>query len=108
MLLSPPGLVLMLQLAADKALDVSPDPATRSPKVPQIKSLAWLDKLLALWILLAMGIGIILGYFVPSTEEVLDKIKFVDVSLPLGTPSALIRDTTCSTILHTKPLPSSS
>jgi ACR3 family arsenite transporter len=49
-----------------------------------------LDKLLALWILLAMGIGIILGYFVPSTEEVLDKIKFVDVSLPLGTPSVLI------------------
>ncbi|KAM0746986.1 arsenical-resistance protein [Meredithblackwellia eburnea MCA 4105] len=31
-----------------------------------------------------MGMGIILGYFVPSTQRVLEKIKFVDVSLPLA------------------------
>lgn len=49
-----------------------------------MKRLALLDQLLALWILLAMAIGIVLGYFVPNTSVVLEKVKFVDVSLPLG------------------------
>lgn len=31
-----------------------------------------------------MAVGIILGYFVPSTQVVLNRTKFVDVSLPLG------------------------
>lgn len=51
---------------------------------PAVKRLAWLDKLLAVWIFLAMAVGIILGEFVPSTSVVLEKVKFVDVSLPLG------------------------
>ena len=60
-----------------------------SPRVPAIKSLSWLDKLLALWIVLAMGVGIILGYFVPSTQQVIERVQLVDVSLPLG-PSLVI------------------
>ena len=52
--------------------------------VPTIKKLSWLDRLLALWILLAMAAGIILGNFVPSTQEVIERVQFVDVSLPLG------------------------
>jgi len=51
---------------------------------PAVKRLAWLDKLLAVWIFLAMAVGIILGEFVPSTSVVLEKVKFVDVSLPLA------------------------
>lgn len=51
---------------------------------PALKRLAWLDKLLAVWIILAMAVGIILGEFVPQTSVVLEKVKFVDVSLPLG------------------------
>jgi ACR3 family arsenite transporter len=31
-----------------------------------------------------MAIGIILGNFVPNTQVVLEKVKFVEVSLPLG------------------------
>ena len=31
-----------------------------------------------------MAVGIILGYFVPNTAVVLESVKFVDVSLPLG------------------------
>ncbi|GAA5873728.1 hypothetical protein JCM3774_000151 [Rhodotorula dairenensis] len=51
---------------------------------PGLKRLAWLDKLLALWIFLAMAVGIILGEFVPSTSVVLEKVTFVEVSLPLA------------------------
>lgn len=54
-----------------------------------MKRLAILDRFLALWIILSMGVGIILGYFVPNISVVLESVKFVDVSLPLGkqTPS---------------------
>lgn len=31
-----------------------------------------------------MGIGIILGNFVPNISVVLESVKFVDVPLPLG------------------------
>lgn len=44
-----------------------------------------LDQLLALWIFLAMAIGIILGQF-SNAAAVLEKVKFVEVSLPLGEP----------------------
>lgn len=51
----------------------------------EIRRLNFLDRFLALWIFLAMGVGIILGYFVPNTSVVLEKVQFVDVSVPLGT-----------------------
>ena len=46
--------------------------------------LGWLDKLLWLWILLAMALGVVLGYFVPSTARVLDSTTFVGVSAPIA------------------------
>ncbi|OLN87099.1 Arsenical-resistance protein Acr3-like protein 1 [Colletotrichum chlorophyti] len=48
------------------------------------KSLGWLDKLLALWIFLAMAVGIILGNFVPGIGQALQKGKFADVSIPIA------------------------
>jgi len=48
------------------------------------KQLGLLDKLLALWIFLAMAIGIILGNFVPDTGKALERGKFVGVSIPIG------------------------
>jgi hypothetical protein len=48
------------------------------------KELAFLDRFLALWILLAMVVGIILGNFVPNTGPALQKGKFVGVSIPIG------------------------
>lgn len=48
------------------------------------KTLAWLDRFLALWIFLAMAVGIILGNFVPNTGPALQKGKFVGVSVPIG------------------------
>lgn len=53
-------------------------------KVSAFKGLGWLDRFLALWIILAMAIGIILGNFVPGTGPALDKGKFVGVSIPIG------------------------
>ena len=58
-------------------------PLTRAG--PGLGHLKLLDQLLALWIFLAMAVGIILGYFVPNTSVVLEKVQFVSVSLPLGT-----------------------
>ena len=48
------------------------------------KSLGWLDRLLVLWILLAIIIGILLGNFVDSVGPALQKGKFVNVSVPIG------------------------
>ncbi|KYK57506.1 hypothetical protein DCS_04516 [Drechmeria coniospora] len=51
--------------------------------VSAFKALGWLDRFLALWIFLAMAIGIILGKFVPSAGPALQKGKFVGVSVPI-------------------------
>ena len=46
--------------------------------------LGWLDRLLVLWILLAIVIGILLGNFVDDVGPALQKGKFVGVSVPIG------------------------
>lgn len=48
------------------------------------KSLGILDQFLALWIFLAMLIGILLGNFVPNTGPALQRGEFVGVSIPIG------------------------
>lgn len=52
--------------------------------VSVFKSLGFIDRFLAVWILLAIIIGILLGNFVPSTGAALQKGKFVGVSIPIG------------------------
>lgn len=52
--------------------------------VSAFKSLGILDQFLALWIFLAMLIGILLGNFVPSTGPALQRGEFVGVSIPIG------------------------
>jgi len=49
-----------------------------------IKGLGWLDRFLAVWILLAMIIGVLLGNFVEETGPALQKGKFVGVSIPIA------------------------
>ncbi|KAJ9221707.1 hypothetical protein DTO027B5_8912 [Paecilomyces variotii] len=53
-------------------------------KQSAFKSLGWLDRFLAVWIFLAMAIGIILGNFVEETGPALQKGKFVGVSIPIA------------------------
>jgi hypothetical protein len=53
-------------------------------KKSAFKSLGLLDRFLALWILLAMVIGVLLGNFVDQVGPALQKGKFVGVSAPIG------------------------
>jgi hypothetical protein len=78
---------------AAQDLKGNPDPekqqqnAEEAPNVAKtsaFKSLGWLDRFLAVWILLAMAVGIILGEFVPNTGPALQKEMFVGVSVPIG------------------------
>jgi ACR3 family arsenite transporter len=55
-----------------------------SKKVSAFQGLGWLDRLLAVWILLAMIIGVLLGNFVENVGPALQKGKFVGVSIPIG------------------------
>ncbi len=59
----------------------------KTVKTSTFHSLGILDRFLALWIFLAMAIGIILGNFVPNTGPALQKGTFVGVSVPIGTSS---------------------
>ncbi|KAJ8101965.1 sodium bile acid symporter family-domain-containing protein [Lipomyces tetrasporus] len=53
-------------------------------KKSSLQSLGILDRFLAVWIFLAMAIGIILGNFVPNTGPALQKGTFVGVSIPIA------------------------
>lgn len=57
---------------------------TQQKKDSAFKSLGLLDRFLALWIFLAMLIGILLGNFVENVGPALQKGKFVGVSVPIG------------------------
>ncbi|KAK3672635.1 arsenicals resistance [Recurvomyces mirabilis] len=56
----------------------------KAENVSAFKALGWLDRFLALWILLAILVGILIGNFVPGTETALQKGKFVGVSVPIA------------------------
>jgi ACR3 family arsenite transporter len=74
-------------MSADYNIDVekqAPDSSSDKEQSSAFKALGWLDRLLALWILLAMIIGVLLGNFVPNTGPALQKGKFVGVSIPIG------------------------
>ena len=77
---------------ATSSEDVEKQDTTETPpasnKTSAFKSLGWLDRFLAVWILLAMVIGVLLGNFVPETGPALQKGKFVGVSVPIGMSSS--------------------
>ncbi|OJJ04049.1 hypothetical protein ASPVEDRAFT_764793 [Aspergillus versicolor CBS 583.65] len=59
-------------------------PDNEDGPVSAFQQLGILDRFLAVWIFLAMAVGIILGNFVPNTRVVLEKGKFVGVSVPIA------------------------
>ena len=65
---------------AEKQCTETPIEAKKSVYV----GLGWLDRLLALWILLAIVVGILLGNFVDSVGPALQRGQFVGVSVPIG------------------------
>jgi len=64
------------------------------------QGLGWLDRLLVLWIFLAIVIGILLGNFVNSVGPALQKGKFVNVSVPIGKSDILTRPEEISLLVY--------
>ncbi|KAF4919918.1 Arsenical-resistance protein Acr3 [Colletotrichum viniferum] len=58
--------------------------STATEDTSTFKSLGVLDRFLAVWIFLAMLIGILLGNFVPTAGPALQQGKFVGVSVPIA------------------------
>ncbi|KAJ5183497.1 arsenite efflux transporter ArsB [Penicillium capsulatum] len=81
---------MSLAMGSDHRCDGKPeaneaDVEGQEPKhTSAFRQLGILDRFLAVWIFLAMAIGIILGNFVPSTGPALQRGKFVGVSIPIA------------------------
>jgi len=73
-------------LPSDEAVFDIQSQQSQAPEThkPLLRGLSFLDRFLALWILLAMVLGILLGYFVPGTQHVLNTSKLIGVSAPIG------------------------
>ena len=64
-----------------------------------LKQISLLDRLLPIWIIGAMGLGLLLGYFVPAVERAFGGIQIDSVSLPIAigyTPPELCGSLFCS------------
>lgn len=48
----------------------------------QTRKLAFLDRYLTLWIFIAMGLGVMLGYLVPDVVPFLNKLSIGTTSIP--------------------------
>lgn len=72
------------QTDGDDARHIDGNKAQQKRSFSAFASLGLLDRFLAVWIFLAMAVGIILGNFVPSMSPALEKGKFVGVSVPIG------------------------
>ena len=73
----------------------STPPQVQSQEVSIVKKLSFLDRFLAVWIFLAMVLGILLGCFVPSTQKVLQTATLIGVSCPIGKFLSFFKLTTC-------------
>ena len=51
---------------------------------PVARQMSFLDRYLAVWILVAMAVGLALGRLVPGVADALDSVKVADVSLPIA------------------------
>ena len=49
-----------------------------------LRQLSFLDRFLVLWILLAMIMGVLIGYYVPGVQESFQTVQFASVSVPIA------------------------
>ena len=73
-----------LNAPLSEALATTTATAATTPRAGPFKGLSFLDRLLVLWILLSMAIGIVLGNLVPSVGPALQGGRFVGVSGPIA------------------------
>jgi ACR3 family arsenite transporter len=52
--------------------------------VEQVKKLGFLDRFLTLWIFIAMGFGVGLGYLAPGVAEFIDRLSIGTTSIPIA------------------------
>ncbi|CAO3666235.1 unnamed protein product [Umbelopsis vinacea] len=64
-----------------------PNEAVQEPKESVSKllhELSFVDRFLALWIILAMVIGVLIGYYVPGVQPAFATVEFSSVSVPIA------------------------
>ena len=49
-----------------------------------VSRLSFLDRFLTLWIFVAMGLGVGLGYFIPGTADVINRLSVGTTSIPIA------------------------
>ena len=52
--------------------------------VPVMRQMSFLDRWLAVWIVLAMGAGLLLGRFIPGLDTVLESLSIGGISVPIA------------------------
>ncbi|CAO3576527.1 unnamed protein product [Absidia cylindrospora] len=68
-----------------QSLDVE-DPSANDPakSTALLRQLGILDRFLVLWILLAMIVGVLIGYYVPNVQPAFATVQFGSVSVPIA------------------------
>ncbi|CAI5480053.1 unnamed protein product [Closterium sp. Yama58-4] len=68
-----------------EALEEKNAPAVKELSAAAVfRSMSLLDRFLAVWILLAMIIGVLLGYYVPAIRDAWETVSVASVSLPIA------------------------
>ncbi|CAI5535530.1 unnamed protein product [Closterium sp. Naga37s-1] len=68
-----------------EALEEKNAPAVKELSAAAVfRSMSLLDRYLAVWILLAMIIGVLLGYYVPAIRDAWETVSVANVSLPIA------------------------
>ncbi|KAG0173016.1 hypothetical protein DFQ28_009985 [Apophysomyces sp. BC1034] len=68
-----------------KESDLHPPHINENNQQPAlVKQLGFLDRFLALWIFLAMIVGVLIGYYVPNVQPAFATVQFGSVSVPIA------------------------